>query len=232
VKLSSESSSAARARCRGKAPLRVLSPTMGYIYVVPAQAVFLTVRYRSREQACWGRFAIDMIQEETLLKKNRDDYAAQNGNERFLVLFRRKVLGPLQRRAPVGAFRRFLAQRLGVKIEVEPGEKPVWIGPEVYLDDTFPELITLRPGAVLGVRCMILCHDDAKRLVAPVVIGKRSFIGAGAIVLPGVEIGESAVVGAGAVVARSVPPRETWGGVPARPIATNKLNNRKGLRAL
>lgn len=40
-------------------------------------------------------------------------------------------------------------------------------------------------------------------------------IGAGAIILPGIEIGMGAVVAAGAVVTRDVPPRVTVLGVPA-----------------
>ena len=43
-----------------------------------------------------------------------------------------------------------------------------------------------------------------------------AFLGAGAIVLPGVTVGRDAIVGAGAVVTRDVPPGETVVGVPAR----------------
>jgi acetyltransferase-like isoleucine patch superfamily enzyme len=53
---------------------------------------------------------------------------------------------------------------------------------------------------------------------APIVIEDDVWIGAGAIVLPGVTVGRGAVVGAGAVVAKSVEPRTIVGGVPARPI--------------
>jgi len=50
----------------------------------------------------------------------------------------------------------------------------------------------------------------------PVHIKKGARIGAGAIILPGVEIGEEAMVGAGAVVTRNVPPKTTVYGNPAR----------------
>lgn len=62
--------------------------------------------------------------------------------------------------------------------------------------------------------------DDANFEVtgSPVTIGDRAFIGARAIVLPGVNIGEGAVVAAGAVVTRDVPPFTVVGGVPAKPI--------------
>lgn len=44
------------------------------------------------------------------------------------------------------------------------------------------------------------------------------WIGAGAIVLSGVEIGTGAVVGAGSVVTHSIPPYEIWAGNPAKKI--------------
>jgi acetyltransferase-like isoleucine patch superfamily enzyme len=43
-------------------------------------------------------------------------------------------------------------------------------------------------------------------------------VGAGAVLLPGIEIGEEAFVGAGAVVLRDVPPRTVVVGNPARAI--------------
>ena len=51
---------------------------------------------------------------------------------------------------------------------------------------------------------------------APVSIGDDVWIGANAVILPGVTIGEGAVIGAGAVVSRDVPPYAIACGVPAR----------------
>jgi len=105
------------------------------------------------------------------------------------------------------------------------GERAPWIAVEVFLDDTFPELVTLEPGCIIAVRAMLLCHDDARRVVAPVRVGRGAFIGAGAILLPGADIGEGAVIAAGAVVKDRVGPGETWGGVPAKKIADARLPN-------
>ncbi|MEK5040739.1 CatB-related O-acetyltransferase [Sporosarcina sp. FSL K6-3457] len=49
-------------------------------------------------------------------------------------------------------------------------------------------------------------------------IGHDVWIGANAIILPGVEIGNGAVIGAGAVVTKDVPPFSIVGGVPAKVI--------------
>jgi maltose O-acetyltransferase len=50
----------------------------------------------------------------------------------------------------------------------------------------------------------------------PVRIGRNVWIGAGAIILPGVSVGDDAVIGAGSVVTRDVPIGATVFGNPAR----------------
>jgi len=49
----------------------------------------------------------------------------------------------------------------------------------------------------------------------PVTIGDDVWIGAGAIVLPGVTVGAGSIVAAGAVVTKTVPAMTVVGGVPA-----------------
>ncbi len=53
----------------------------------------------------------------------------------------------------------------------------------------------------------------------PVVIEDEAWIGAGAIITPGVTVGRGAVVAAGAVVIEDVAPLTLVGGVPARLIS-------------
>jgi maltose O-acetyltransferase len=91
------------------------------------------------------------------------------------------------------------------------GER-VFIARNAWVDPGFPWLITIEDEATIGPLAIILAHDASmqrhlhRTLLSEVVIGKRAFIGAGAIVLAGSRIGENAVVGAGAVVRGEVPP--------------------------
>lgn len=58
--------------------------------------------------------------------------------------------------------------------------------------------------------------DEQGVSTKPVVIGNDVWIGAGAVVLPGVTIGNHCVVAAGAVVTKDVPDNCVVGGVPAK----------------
>ena len=114
--------------------------------------------------------------------------------------------------------RKNLYQYLGYNIN----PAVTFIGLETYIDDLFPELIHIEADVIIALRVTILAHDDASHTVAPVTIGKGAFIGAGAIILPGVTIGEKAIVGAGAVVNKDVLPDTTVVGIPARSVSTKK----------
>ena len=54
--------------------------------------------------------------------------------------------------------------------------------------------------------------------IEPVIIENEVWIGAGAILLPGVHIGECSIIGAGSVVIHDVEPYSIYAGVPARKI--------------
>lgn len=71
-----------------------------------------------------------------------------------------------------------------------------------------------------GVKVISANHDSHNlgqwEHVDPIEIGKHCWIGANAVILPGVKLGDGCVVGAGAVVTRSFPAGSTLVGVPAR----------------
>jgi len=76
-----------------------------------------------------------------------------------------------------------------------------------------------------GITVTALNHnfsDTEKRIdeqgvnTTPVVIGDDIWIGANAVILPGVTIGSHSVVAAGSVVTKDVPPHSLVAGVPAK----------------
>ena len=90
--------------------------------------------------------------------------------------------------------------------------------------------ITIGESATIS-RDVFLCgasHDITSPIMelvhAPITIGPQAWIGARAIVLPGVTVGEGAVVAAGAVVTKDVPPWTVVAGNPAREVKKRVLN--------
>ena len=65
-------------------------------------------------------------------------------------------------------------------------------------------------------------HDfndpNLQLITKPITVGKNSFIGARAMILPGVSIGDQAIVGAMSVVSRDVPDHQIVVGNPAKKI--------------
>jgi maltose O-acetyltransferase len=89
------------------------------------------------------------------------------------------------------------------------------------------QLVRIGPDCQIGPHVMILDNDyhriePERRLERPesrpVVLEENVWIGARAIILPGVTIGAGSCVGAGSVVRRDVPPRTFVAGVPAREV--------------
>jgi len=73
---------------------------------------------------------------------------------------------------------------------------------------------------------IISANHDSKNISQwvkqePVKIGKKCWIGANAVILPGVELGDNVIVGAGAVVTKSFPENVVIAGNPAKVIKEN-----------
>jgi maltose O-acetyltransferase len=106
------------------------------------------------------------------------------------------------------------------------------VGANVYINETatvdpdFLWLISIDDDAVIANHAHIIAHDASTRhftgftRIAKVHIGKRVYVGAGAIILPGVTVGDGAVVGAGAVVRRDVEPGAIVIGNPAQTVGS------------
>ena len=134
-----------------------------------------------------------------------------------------KILGVFALYAPP-PLNRMLAQLRGVRL-LDP--KTTWIGVRTLIDNEFPELVTIGANVTIAFDVCIFTHIDPpatlrerfiQRSQAPVEIKSNVFIGARAVILPGVTINEWAVVGAGAVVTRDVPEYSIVAGNPARQI--------------
>ena len=87
--------------------------------------------------------------------------------------------------------------------------------------------ITLGDNVFIGPKVCLITENHGilpseRRILTskPVTLCNNVWVGAGAIVLPGVTVGENSVVGAGAVVTHDVPPYTVVAGNPARVIKT------------
>lgn len=84
--------------------------------------------------------------------------------------------------------------------------------------------IVIGDDVTLSARCMLvdsgldLDKPGHKHINSSIELKRGSWIGAGAIILPGVTVGECSVVGAGSVVSRDVPPYSVVAGNPAKVI--------------
>jgi serine acetyltransferase len=96
----------------------------------------------------------------------------------------------------------------------------VWIGYQVLLDTSRPDLISIGDNVIVSVRAMLIAHFRGPE---GITVEDDAFIGPGAIILPNVTIGRGAVVTAGSVVSSSVQAMTVVQGNPARPIATCRL---------
>jgi len=132
-----------------------------------------------------------------------------------LVVARNYLVVLFNRVCPFLRLKNWLFGLLGMTV----GTGVAW-GLESTPDVFWPELITVEDDAIIGYDATLLCHEflqDEYR-TGEVVVGEGAMIGAGAIVLPGVEIGADAQVAANSLVAEDVPPGTTVAGVPAEPV--------------
>jgi acetyltransferase-like isoleucine patch superfamily enzyme len=97
------------------------------------------------------------------------------------------------------------------------------------LDKTNPKGVIVGEYSYLAFGSVILAHDMSRNLSSSVTIGQKCFIGANAILMPGVELGDSVIVGAGSVVTKSFPSNVIISGNPAKIIKSGIKTGNLGI---
>ncbi|WP_309487204.1 DapH/DapD/GlmU-related protein [Bacillus sp. ISL-4] len=96
-------------------------------------------------------------------------------------------------------------------------------------------LISIGDNVTFAPRVQVLAHDASTKMhlgytkIGRVIIGEKTFVGAGSIILPGVTIGKNVIIGAGSVVSRDIPDNSVAVGSPASVVDTTKnyINRQK-----
>lgn len=96
----------------------------------------------------------------------------------------------------------------GVKLNISK----VWVGNKCYFDTQYPENITLKDNVCVSYGVTILCHFDAsesnekhplKKYKKKTILEEGVFVGAKAIIMPGVTVRRNTFVQAGTVLTKS-----------------------------
>lgn len=92
------------------------------------------------------------------------------------------------------------------------------ISSSVKMDKANPAGIVVGENTAITFGVSIVTHDYINNFHTTTTIGSNCFIGAYAIIMPGVKVGDHCIVGAGSVVMRDVPANSVVMGNPARVI--------------
>lgn len=96
------------------------------------------------------------------------------------------------------------------------------------LDKTYPQGIHIDEDSYVASGAIIFSHDFSRSIKANTFIGKRCFIGANAIIMPGITVGDESIVGSGAIVTKDVPSNSIVAGNPAKIIKQGIRTKRFG----
>lgn len=95
-----------------------------------------------------------------------------------------------------------------------------------FVDGLTPHFVEIGDYFVSAPGAYILSHDSStfrhigKYRIEKTIIGDKVYLGANAVILPGVNVGDGAIIGAGAVVSKDVEPYTVVAGVPAKFMCT------------
>lgn len=144
---------------------------------------------------------------------------------------------------PLHGWRRFLLRLFGARVEAGAHPYPtarIWapwnlvmaegsclgLGSDIYN----VARVTLEHGAIVSQRAYLCTasHDIRSPgfalMIAPITIGRNSWVATTAYIGPGVTMGEGAIAAAGAVVTKDVDRDVIVAGNPARPIGKGRLS--------
>jgi len=148
----------------------------------------------------------------------------------------RLVPGSGWRRAVLRSF----GARIGPAVVIKPGVRVKypwllsvgahsWIGEEVWIDNLAPvafgDNVCVSQGAYLGTGNHDWTDPAFGLVVRPVTLGNGAWVGARALICPGVTVGECGVAASGSVVAKSIPPREIHAGNPAAFVRMRRIKD-------
>lgn len=94
--------------------------------------------------------------------------------------------------------------------------------------DALSDLVIIGEKFISAPGSIILAHDastiihSGKSRVEKTIIGDNVFMGANAVVLPGIIVGNNVIIGAGAIVTKNIPDGVVVGGNPAKILCTVK----------
>ena len=120
----------------------------------------------------------------------------------------------------------FLRRALGMDIG-----RDVCISLRARIDFSNPRGVHIGEGTYVAFNSVIFAHDMSRVLHTDTYVGRNCFIGAQAIIMPGVRVGDQCIVGSGAVVTKDVPSGSIVAGNPARVIRSGIRTVRWGILA-
>ena len=153
-------------------------------------------------------YLVDKITGRNKADSNRKDYTFQG----VRAYINNRLANSIPHINPT--FRCFLLRITGINIG-----KEVFIGMNGYMDDMAPQNVIIEDDATISFEVTFIGHGPKKDSAIDkkfIILRSGCYVGARAVILPGVEIGKDAVVGAATVVSKSVPPGAIVVGSPCK----------------
>ena len=113
------------------------------------------------------------------------------------------------------------------KMDIKKGTR---ISLSAKLDKTHPSGVHIGKNTAVAFGSAILAHDFINGKYKDVFIGENCLIGAGSVIMPGVQIGNNCIVSPNSVVFQNVPAGSIVMGNPAKIVQWNVITGPWGTR--